>query len=214
MCLYSCGEISEIENYQNLNSTFALSKLSSLNSDEVAYATSLCNALVIKETTLRNSYVSRFFNYKSSIKTCESDEATSKPISLLLQSSLIFTTNLDTEYAFLTPELSDNNSTFSKFCQNGFSSRFISSLDEVYHFNITKRDSEYELTVLTSYYHEVVDGVRNYKIYKRDELTFNAISSKNRPVGLMTNRVLSTTSNCTDTSSEYVKSTSLTSITD
>lgn len=210
----ACGEINQVESYENLNSTFALTDLSGLSADEAALATELCSQLVNKETTFQNSYISKFFNYSSSIKECESDESTSKSVTLTLKSDLTFSATSDAEYAFLTPELSDNNSSFSKFCQGGLSSRYLSSSDNIYHFNISKKSDQYEVTILSSFYHEVVDGKKEYKIYKRENLFFAASSSATYPAGVVLDRTLATTSYCTNSSEEFIKTSTLNSIRD
>lgn len=216
--LISCGDIQQNENYKSINSRFSISKLRDLSQSEVSSANTLCSNLVEKLTVLKSRYMTKFFNYESSIKECGSEEAVVKNLSLTLDNSfdsLKFLASNDSNYAFLRPELKDEYGSFAKFCDTVESNkRYVEiSSNEVRHFTINETNNEFEVEVLSSYYNETVNSKREYKVFKSETIIYTKNESSNLPKAMATNRKVETTSGC-DTNQTYVKSSILKSIRD
>lgn len=216
--LSSCGEIDQTGNAKSINSKFFVSKLTDLSNDEVISATTLCSDLVTKETALKTRFMTKFFNYESEIKDCESTDPITKDVSLSLESSngnLRFVVSSDSAYAFLRPELKDEFGVFAKFCDSlEFKQRFAEiSENEVSHFEITERNDSFEVDVLFSYLNETIKNKKEFKVYKKESLTYNKDDSVSSPKAMVTSRSVETTAGC-DQGKSYTKSSKLKSIRD
>jgi hypothetical protein len=224
LCFFSiiffiaCGEIDQNVDSKNINSRFYVSKLSDLSQSEIRITSTLCSDLVEKLATLQTRYMTKFFNYESSIKECGIQDTVSKNLSLTLDNSadsLKFLASNDSNFAFLRPELIDQYGSFAAFCSNTQSEqRYVQvSSNEVKHFTIKESSNDFEVEILSSFYNETINNDIEYKVYKSETITYTKNELSNLPKAMAINRIVETSSGC-DGNETYLKESTLKSIRD